>query len=338
MEPLNPSSPGLSRAVWRVTTVSRVEIRHLRSFVAVAEERHFGRAAERLHIAQPPLSQQIKQLEAALGVTLLERTTRRVDLTDAGRLMLDRSRQLLTDLVSLEQDVREVGRGATGILRVGFVGSATYRLMPAIVRAAREAMPGVRLQITGEKITPALEDALLENRLDVAVLRPPVRDAGLALTPVEAGRLLLAVPAGHPLAAGEGPVALSDLVDEDFVSYPRDSALTAIVQEAARRVGFRPRLVQRAGETSTVMAFVAAGLGVAVVPDDVRRPGLAAGVAFRPLADMPDVELAVAAKADARSPLVPGFVELVCRTAAALADAGDGPTPTPAPDQPAQET
>lgn len=336
MEPLNLSSPGLSPAVWRVTTVSRVEIRHLRSFVAVAEERHFGRAAERLHIAQPPLSQQIKQLEAALGVTLLERTTRRVDLTDAGRLMLDRSRQLLTDLASIEHDVREVGRGAAGILRVGFVGSATYRLMPAIVRAARDAMPGVRLQITGEKITPALEDALLENRLDVAVLRPPVRAAELTLTPVEAGRLLLAVPAGHRLAAEDGPVALADLVDEEFVSYPRDSVLTAIVQEAARRVGFRPRLVQRAGETSTVMAFVAAGLGVAVVPDDVRRPGVVSGVAFRPLSDMPDVELAVAAKADARSPLVPAFVELARRTAAALAEAGEDPTSDP--DRPAQET
>lgn len=336
MEPLNGPESRLSPAVWRVTTVSRVEIRHLRSFVAVAEERHFGRAAERLHIAQPPLSQQIKQLEAALGVTLLERTTRRVDLTDAGRLMLDRSRQLLTDLVSLEHDVQEVGRGAAGILRVGFVGSATYRLMPAIVRAAREAMPGVRLQIMGERITPALEDALLENRLDVAVLRPPVRAAELALTPVEAGRLLLAIPPAHPLAAGDGPVPLSELVDEDFVSYPQDSALTAIVQEATRRVGFRPKLVQRAGETSTVMAFVAAGLGVAVVPDELRRPGAASGVVFRPLADMPDVELAVATKADVRSPLVPAFVELVCRTAAALADPGD--ETTTAPDRPAQET
>lgn len=309
--------------------MGRVEIRHLRAFVAVAEERHFGRAAERLHIAQPPLSQQIKQLEAALGVTLLERTTRRVDLTDAGRLMLDRSRQLLADLGSLEHDVREVGRGAAGILRVGFVGSATHRLMPAIVRAAREAMPGVRLHITGEKITPELEEALLENRLDVAVLRPPVRAAQLRLAPLESGRLVLALPAGHRLAAEDDPVSLGSLADEDFVSYPQDSALASVVQEAARRVGFRPRLVQRAGETSTVMAFVAAGLGVAVVPDEVRRSGAAPGVTFRPLTDLPHVELAIAGKADVRSPLVPAFVELTRRTAAELAAGEADPNDPP---------
>lgn len=307
-----------------------MEIRHLRSFVAVAEERHFGRAAERLHIAQPPLSQQIKQLEAALGVRLLERTTRRVDVTDAGRVMLDRARQILADLAALEHDVREVGNGAAGILRVGFVGSATYRLMPTIVSAAREELPGVRLQITGEMLTPQLEAALLENRLDVAVLRPPVRASELALTPVETDRLLLAIPGDHPLARDSGPLALADLGGEAFVSYPQESALTSIVQEAARQVGFRPRIVQRAGETSTLMAFVAAGMGVAVVPEGVRGHATASAVAFRALPDMPVVELAAAHKGEKPSPLVRAFVDLARRTADLRADA-DAVAPDAAP-------
>lgn len=316
-----------------------MEIRHLRSFVAVAEERHFGRAAERLHIAQPPLSQQIKQLEAHLGVQLLERTTRRVDLTDAGRLMLDRARQILADLAALQEDVGEVGRGAAGILRVGFVGSATHRLMPALVQHARQELPGVRLQITGGLLTPQLEEGLLENRLDVALLRPPVRATELALETVEEGGLMLALPADHPLAGGADALALADLAEEEFVSYPQESAITSIVQEAARQAGFRPRHVQRAGETTTVLAFVAAGMGVAVVPEGVEGLAARGDVAFRPLAGMPRVELAVASKADSRNPLVPAFLALAHRTVQALP--ADPPSPdaaaVPADPRPVQE-
>ncbi len=113
-----------------------VELRHLRYFVAVAEEKHFGRAADRLHMAQPPLSSQIKQLEAELGTLLLERTTRKVDLTEAGALLLERARQILADVEATTTDVAEVGRGAAGVVRLGFSGTATYRLMPEIVRLA----------------------------------------------------------------------------------------------------------------------------------------------------------------------------------------------------------
>ena len=117
-----------------------VELRHLRYFLAVAEEKHFGRAADRLHMAQPPLSSQIKQLEAELETLLLERTTRKVELTEAGALLMERARQILAEVEATKHDVAEVGRGAAGILRVGFAGTATYRLMPEIVRVARERM------------------------------------------------------------------------------------------------------------------------------------------------------------------------------------------------------
>src|SRR6185312_1916440 len=177
-----------------------METRHLRYFVAVAEERHFGRAAERLHMAQPPLSQQIKQLEEQLGTPLLTRTTRRVDLTPAGEMFL-------------AQDVRTVGEGATGVLRIGFTGTATYRLMPGIVASARERMPGLQLNVQGEMLTPEMEEALAEGRLDVAVLRPPVRSDAVELKFLEQDRLSVALPENHRLAA-RAELDLSELADE----------------------------------------------------------------------------------------------------------------------------
>ena len=194
-----------------------VELRHLRYFLAVAEEKHFGRAAERLYMAQPPLSSQIKQLEAELGTVLLERTTRKVELTEAGALLLERTRQILADVEAAKTDVAEIGRGAAGVLRLGFSGTATYRLMPEIVRVARERLPLVRLQISGEMLTPRMEEALLENRLDAAILRPPVRSAELELDELRASRLVVALPQRHPLAAENGPVAVKELANENIV-------------------------------------------------------------------------------------------------------------------------
>ncbi|QCU79017.1 LysR family transcriptional regulator [Citricoccus sp. SGAir0253] len=289
-----------------------MDLRQMRYFVAVAEERHFGRAAERLHMAQPPLSQQIKQLEAGLGTQLLERTTRKVDLTEAGRLMLERARQILADVESLEKDVREVGAGAAGVLRVGFVGSATYRVMPAVVQLARRELPGVRLHVMGEMLTPNIEQGLLENRLDVAVLRPPVQSPEVTLDALEGDSLLVALPAGHRLAAGEGPVDLAELAGEDFVSYPQASAVATISREACRRAGFSPRVVQEATETSTLLAFVGAGMGLALVPDGARRAA-AWPVAYRELAESPEVGLALAWKRGSRSLLLPGFRSLAHR-------------------------
>ncbi|KAE8765492.1 LysR substrate-binding domain-containing protein [Georgenia thermotolerans] len=295
-----------------------MDIRQLRYFVAVAEERHFGRAAERLHMAQPPLSQQIKQLEASLDTTLLERTTRKVELTEAGRLMLERARRVLADLDALAHDVREVGRGAAGVLRVGFAGSATYRLMPSLVQVARAELPGVQLQVQGELLTPDMERALLDNRLDVAVLRPPVQSRQVHMEVLEEERLLAAVPPGHRLAPATGDVSLSELAEEDFIFYPPTSAIATITREACRQAGFRPRIVQEAGETSTLLAFVGAGMGVALVPEGARWAG-PHGVAYRPVTATPAVELAVAWSADRRTAFVPAFLELARRASATLA-------------------
>ncbi|MBM6622317.1 LysR family transcriptional regulator [Micrococcaceae bacterium RIT802] len=285
-----------------------METRHLRYFVAVAEERHFGRAAARLHMAQPPLSQQIKQLEEQLGTALLTRTTRRVDLTPAGEMFLGRARNLLAELEQLAQDVRTVGEGASGVLRVGFTGTATYRLMPGIVAAARRDMPGLQLNVQGEMLTPEMEEALVEGRLDVAVLRPPVRSTAIELTFLEQDRLSVALPENHRLA-GREELELSDLTDEPFVCYPPTSAVNLIVQEACRRAGFMPRVVQVARETSTLLTFVDAGLGVALLPTTARLPS-SQRVTFRPLHDAPAVDLALAWKTGNDAPLVHNFLKL----------------------------
>lgn len=310
-----------------------MELRHLRYFLAVAEERHFGRAADRLHMAQPPLSQQIKQLEAELGTRLFERTTRRVDLTEAGRLLVERAKQILADVESATHDVAEVGRGAAGVLRVGFSGTATYRLMPEIVRLARQRIPNVRLQVIGEMLTPQMEEGLLENRLDAAVMRPPINSPSIHLDEFEQTPLLVALPNDHPLALEPGPLSAAQVSGEDLVSYPRGSSVASVAAEVARLAGFRPRIVQEATETSTLIALVAAGLGLCILPASSALP-LSTSITVRPLHPAVTIGLATAWRANDESPLVTAFVDLVRDAAAALgaaesAEAAPGQVPGP---------
>ena len=201
-----------------------MELRQLNYFIAVAEERHFGRAAKRLHMAQPPLSQQIRQLEEQLGVKLLDRTTRRVDLTPAGQELLDRGRQIINEVETLKADVYQVGNGATGVLRVGFSGSATYSVMPRLVRHAKEQLPGVSLTLQGEMLTPAMEAGLRDHTLDAAILRPPVASQDIEYRIVSREELVVAMPSDSPLASGR-PVAANELQEQNFVSYPPESAV-----------------------------------------------------------------------------------------------------------------
>lgn len=286
-----------------------VELRHLRYFLAVAEEKHFGRAADRLHMAQPPLSSQIKQLEAELGTVLLERTTRKVELTEAGALLMERARQILAEVEATRTDVAEVGRGAAGVLRVGFSGTATYRLMPEIVRVARERFPLVRLQISGEMLTPQMEEALLENRLDAAILRPPVQSADLSIDPIQESRIVVALNRQHPLANQTGPIDTHELADENIVGYPRGSSVSSVVSELTRRAGFRPRIVQEATETSTLIALVGAGLGAAFVPGSQSLP-LNSSIVIRPLSETVTVGMGTAWKTGNDSPLLASFIDL----------------------------
>ncbi|GLY29713.1 LysR family transcriptional regulator [Kineosporia sp. NBRC 101731] len=260
-----------------------MELRHLRYFVVVAQERHFGRAAARLHIAQPPLSQQIRRLEAELGVQLLLRTTRRVELTAAGERYLERAQAVLAAVEAAGNEAVMVSLGDAGHVAIGFTGSATYEVLPALARALRRDLPGITLDLKGEMLTPDQATALLEGTLDLGFLRPPVRESRLEVRVLRSEPLIAVLPEQHPLAR-RSVLRLKDLRDEPFIGYPshRRSTVHEAVLEACDQAGFVPGELQEVAETSTLVSFVAAGLGVALVPESVRHLQIT-GAAYRPL-------------------------------------------------------
>ena len=215
--------------------------RHLRYFVAVAEERHFGHAAERLHIAQPPLSQQIRRFEAELGEPLLYRTTRSVELSPAGEVMLERGREILAAVDAAVEDARRAARGEYGRLAIGFTGSATYATLPSVAAALRDELPGVMLDLRGELLTPAQVAQLLDGTLDLGLLRPPVHDRELSTEVLRSEPLVAVLHESHPLAAEEA-VRLEMLAGEPFVTYPSHfrSVVHDAVEDACAAHGFDP--------------------------------------------------------------------------------------------------
>lgn len=280
-----------------------MDLRHLRYFVAVAEERHFGRAAKRLHMAQPPLSQQIRQLEDELGVELLHRSTRRVDLTDAGRAYLERAHAILADVDEAAHHARRVAAGSVGHLTIGCVGSATYSLLPALSRRLTEELPGVDFSFRGEMLVPDQVEALRAGAIDVALLRPPVADLTLTVRTLRWDRLVVAVQAGHPLGRRKR-LRVADLAGADLIVHSADrrSVMYDVVLGLMRDAGVEPHIRHEVGETSTLVTLVAGGLGVAVVPEPVTALALD-GVAYQPLAGVDArVELAVAHRADRSEP------------------------------------
>jgi DNA-binding transcriptional LysR family regulator len=290
-----------------------MELRHLRYYVAVAEECHFGRAADRLHIAQPHLSQQVKQLEAELGVQLLVRSTRRVELTAAGERFLVRARDLLGGVELAADEAVRVAAGEVGHVAIGFTGTATYELLPSLSKALRQELPGVSLDLRGEMLTPSQTEGLVDGRLDIGLLRPPVGDADLTTTVLRLEPLIAALPDGHALASGTH-VDIADLRHEPLVGYPsrHRSVIHDAVQEACRAAGFTARPTEVA-ETSTLIAFVAAGLGVALVPRSVQHLRIT-GATYRPLTGTPPtVALAVATRSTESNPAVHRAVAIINR-------------------------
>ena len=282
-----------------------MELRHLRYFRAVAEELHFGRAAERLHIAQPPLSQQIRQLERELGVELLVRSTRRVDLTPAGDAYLRRAVAILDAVDDAGRQAQRVADGDEGRLSIGCVGSATYSLLPRLVRALREALPGVDVSVRGEMLAPAQITALLAGEIDLALLRPPVEQPGVRTETVRRDRLIAALPDSHRLADRDA-VDVGDLRDEEFVAHAGHgrSVMHSLLNAVCADAGFVPRIRHDVQETSTLVTLVAAGLGVAIVPEPTAALDIA-GVCYRPLRPAGlGVDLAAAYAGDAASPLL----------------------------------
>ena len=289
-----------------------MELRQLRYFVAVAEERHFGRAAARLHIAQPPLSQQIRRFEAELGEPLLYRTTRSVELAPAGEVLLERAREILTAVDSAVEDARRAARGEYGRLAVGFTGSSTYELLPAIASALRDELPGVLLDLRGELLTPAQVARLLDGTLDVGLLRPPVRERELNTEVLRSEPLVAVLPESHPLAASEA-IPLETFEGEPFVTYPSHfrSVLHDAVEDACAAHGFEPVAAHEVAETATLVSFVAAGLGVSLVPASVTNMTVR-GAVYRPLSDdTARVELAAAWRRDDDRPVLARALDVI---------------------------
>jgi DNA-binding transcriptional LysR family regulator len=295
-----------------------VELRHLRYFRAVAEELHFGRAADRLHIAQPPLSQQIRQLERELAVTLLVRTTRKVELTPAGETYLKRVVAILDAVDEAGGQARRIAEGAEGQLAIGCVGSATYSLLPRLVRALREELPGVDVSVRGEMLAPAQITALLTGEIDLALLRPPIEQSGVLVETVRRDRLIVALPEGHALATRDD-LSVSDLRDEEFVAHAGHgrSVMSSILTAMCADAGFVPRIRHEVEETSTLVTLVSAGLGVAIVPEPTAALDIA-GVCYRPLTpDALGVDLDVARVATANSSLLDNVLTVLRQVAAA---------------------
>jgi DNA-binding transcriptional LysR family regulator len=270
-----------------------MEIRHLRYFLAVAQTKHFGQAAARLHMAQSPLSQAIRQLESQLGVELFDRTTRRVELAPAGEALLRDAQRILDTVDEAQERVRHVGAGGAGLLRVGVTGLAAYRYLPRLARITARELPGLVLRFKPDLLSRAQELALAQGRIDLAILRPPLRRSDLAVRLIASERFVLAVPNNHRLV-GQEPVALAELSDESFILYgSEDSMMEAAVVRVCAAAGFIPKRAQEVTETSTMLTLVAAGLGVALLPESVHALRVD-GVRYVAVADDVEIDLALA--------------------------------------------
>ncbi|MBC3192436.1 LysR family transcriptional regulator [Pseudonocardia sp. C8] len=287
-----------------------MELRQLRYFVAVAETRHFGRAAERLHMAQSPLSQAIRQLEGQVGATLFERTTRRVDLTPAGASLLEDAYRILASVEDARRRVERVAAGSDGVVTVGTTDLAAYRLLPRLAGLVARRMPAVTLRFRPGLLTAAQEDALDERRIDLAVLRPPVLRPDLSTRTVAEERLVAALPAGHRLA-GRARVSLADLRGDDFVAYgATGSVVDSVAVQGCLEAGFLPRRRTEARDTPILLTHVAAGDGVALLPGSVRALGTE-GVVYADLAEELRVDLALAWRTEDRSPALVRLLDVL---------------------------
>ncbi len=298
-----------------------MELRHLRYFIAVAEELHFGRAAERLGISQPPLSQQIQALEEEIGARLFERTNRRVELTDAGRLFLDESRQVLAQVDKAVLLARRAHLGELGELKIGFTSSAPFTsTIPSSIHAFRKAYPDVHLDLQEMSSRQVLK-ALLEESLQVGVIRPLALPDAVHWVELFREPRVAVLRADHPRAAGsEDGLAIAALAEEPFVFFPRSygTGLYDQVIALTRQAGFSPRIAQEASEAMTIIGLVSAGLGVSILPASFRRTRVD-GVVYRTLSD-PEATTAVwlVRRQNEGSPLALSFIDLVTREAASL--------------------
>ncbi|MBH8554240.1 LysR family transcriptional regulator [Nostocaceae cyanobacterium CENA357] len=287
-----------------------MELRHLRYFIAVAEELHFSKAAEKLHIAQPPLSQQIQQLEAELGVKLFHRKTKRqIQLTEAGKVFLQEAYQLLVQLETAIALTQKIGRGETGQLRIGFTSLVIYDLLPLILRQFHEQFLEVEL-VLRELTTSQQEQALRDSLIHVGFAHPPLEDDTLSYHCIHKQTLVVALSSTH-LLAQEEHICVRSLLSEPLIMFPRYLApgLYERIMSLFQQENFKPNITQEAIQMQTIIGLVSAGMGVAVIPSSLQNLQRS-GIVYRPIFEQaPVIETAVIWQHNGLTPIVENFLQ-----------------------------
>lgn len=303
-------SPTLFPNTINTSAMNNIELRHVRYFVAVAEELHFGRAAVRLQIAQQPLSAQIRRLENELGVVLFRRTTRRVELTEAGRVFLQKAQQTLQSAEEAVTAAREVQRGERGQLTLGYINTTLYNVLPGLVRAYREAFPNMDVTLR-ELCSPELDELVVQGKLDVGLVGTVFNPHELEQLPLWTEPFVVVLPTDHPLAALP-EVPLAKLADEPFIQYDRmqKRQVYDTIVHFFHHAGIPLNIVQEASSEQALIGLAAAGIGLAVVSAsvaDARRTE----VVYRRLTEPAvDVVFNLIWHRDTESPAVQSFVRL----------------------------
>jgi DNA-binding transcriptional LysR family regulator len=289
-----------------------ISLRRLRYFVAVAEELHFGRAAARLNISQPPLTQQIQTLELELGVKLFDRNTRRVQLTDAGRVLLERSRVLLPEAERTVMATREMASGQSAHLEIGYAPPADLRILPHIIPKFRQHHPAVRL-VLKSLAGPALIEGLKTERIRAAILRSPVNEPGLSCVRLISERLVAVLPEGHHLAAKRS-VRFADLGGEEILFFPRwlsPAYFDTVARLCLEKGGFVFSPSQEVETSQTTIALVAAGLGITLQSESIHLLNRR-GIAYVAISDSPAcVEMSLAYRTSDDSSVLRKLITIV---------------------------
>ncbi|MFC7687040.1 LysR substrate-binding domain-containing protein [Ureibacillus sp. GCM10028918] len=288
-----------------------MELRLLKYFIAVAEELHFGRAASRLQMAQPPLSIQIKQLETEIGAKLFNRTKRNVELTEAGKVFLNRSYEILSSVNRASEEARRIHEGVIGELILGFGGSATFDLLPFILKEYRDKYPNVNIVLRQQTTTKQVND-LHEGKIHVGILVPPIESELLDVEILREEPFIVVLPKTHPLITSGLSINLSRLAGEPFIMSPRsvgpgyyDSVISSCYD-----AGFSPKIAQEAQEFHTIVSLVAFGLGVALVPKSIQFLKNE-NVIYMPLEKSYTKKTALAWNKNKTSPVVDSFIEFI---------------------------
>lgn len=289
-----------------------MELRQLEIFLAVAEELHFGRAAENLHMAQPPVSRAVQQLERSLGHPLFERSTRRVSLTAAGEALIEPARTMLASEADARRRVGRAAEGHSGIVRIAFPGVSASHRVGVLARRIRKASPSIDLVLSGQHFASGAVDALTDGRADLAFVRLDSIPPGILTRPVFRDRLVVAVPVEHPLSESSS-VTMHHLRNEHWVTLPSrvNSVLLERLHTLARSAGFDPIIVQEAPDTATAVSLVTAEVGLSLTLQSVANTMTSEHVRYVPLADDAEsVDLLLAWHAAEANPAVKRVLEI----------------------------